>query len=267
MPNLQIISDIHLESPRTYDIFEIIPKAPHLALSGDVGYVFHKQEYFDFLRRYLLKFQTIFLVLGNHEPWHSTWDVTKEAIRDFERQISQERQSSTSLGKFVLLDRTIYHLEAETGESIAVIGCTLFSQVPAQSIEAVSFGVNNFYQTENWTVEDHNAMFEGDLKWLNEQVLSLRGNNIIVLTHYSLTLDECIIDLKYKGSLIRFGFATDLSNSAAWLSDDVIVWAFGHTHFNCDYVGERTGKRVVTNQRGYYFTQSLGFYEDKVIEI
>lgn len=131
MANLQVVSDIHLESPKAYDIFEIVPRAPHLALLGDIGYVFHKQEYFDFLRRHLLKFRTIFLVLGNHEPWHSTWDATKEAIRGFETQISQERQSSANLGAFVLLDRTVYHLAEENGKSVAILGCTLFSRVPA----------------------------------------------------------------------------------------------------------------------------------------
>ncbi|KAI0973596.1 Ser/Thr protein phosphatase superfamily [Xylaria arbuscula] len=267
MVNLQVISDIHLESPKAYDIFEITPQAPHLALLGDIGYVSHEQDYFDFLRRHLLRFRTVFLVLGNHEPWHSTWDATREAIRGFERQISQERQSSGSLGKFVLLDRTTYHLEEDTGESITIVGCTLFSRVPAQSIEAVSFGVNDFYQTENWTVEEHNAMFERDLQWLNEQVSSLRGNKIAVLTRHSPTLDERTTDPRHRNSSISSGFATDLSNSSAWLSDDVAVWAFGHTHFNCDYVDERTGKRVVTNQRGYYFGQSLKFDEGKVIEL
>ncbi|KAI1284408.1 Ser/Thr protein phosphatase superfamily [Xylaria sp. FL0933] len=267
MVNLQVISDIHLESPKAYDIFEITPKAPHLALLGDIGYVSHEEEYFDFLRRHLLKFRTLFLVLGNHEPWHSTWDATKEAVRKFEHQISQERHSSPSLGKFILLDRTIYHLEEEAGESIAIIGCTLFSRVPAESAEAVGFGVNDFYRTENWTVEEHNAMFEGDLQWLNEHVSALRRSKIVVLTHYSPTLDERTTDPKHRDSAIRSGFATDLSNSPAWLSNNVAVWAFGHTHFNCDYVDERTRKRVVTNQRGYYFAQSLGFDEDKVIEL
>ncbi|KAI1352586.1 Ser/Thr protein phosphatase superfamily [Xylaria sp. FL0043] len=267
MVNLQVISDIHLESPKAYDIFEITPKAPYLALLGDVGYVSHEQGYFDFLRRHLLKFRTIFLVLGNHEPWHSTWDATKEAVRGFERKISQERQSSAGLGEIVLLDRAIYHIKEEAEESVAIIGCTLFSRVPAQSIEAVSFGVNDFYRIENWTVEEHNAMFEGDLQWLNEQVLSLRGNKIVVLTHYSPTFDERTTDPKHRASPIHAGFASDLSNSLVWLSGDVAVWAFGHTHFNCDYVDERTGKRVVTNQRGYYFSQSLGFDEDKVIEL
>lgn len=38
------------------------------------------------------------------------------------------------------------------------------------------------------------------------------------------------------------------------------MWAFGHTHFNCDFkVGRRASAqplRVIANQRGYYFSQA-----------
>lgn len=33
----QILSDIHLESPAAYDIFEIAAKSPNLELLGDIG--------------------------------------------------------------------------------------------------------------------------------------------------------------------------------------------------------------------------------------
>lgn len=36
---LQLISDLHLESPAAYDIFHINPVVPCLALIGDIGYV------------------------------------------------------------------------------------------------------------------------------------------------------------------------------------------------------------------------------------
>ena len=36
---LQILSDLHLDAPKAYDVFKIVPKAPYLALLGDVGNV------------------------------------------------------------------------------------------------------------------------------------------------------------------------------------------------------------------------------------
>jgi hypothetical protein len=52
----------------------------------------------------------------------------------------------------------------------------------------------------------------------------------------------------------------------------VRVWAFGHTHYNCDLVLEReeanTGPiRLIANQRGYYFAQADGFDVDKVVAV
>jgi hypothetical protein len=36
---VQILSDLHLEAPKAYDVFNIIPKAPYLALLGNIGNV------------------------------------------------------------------------------------------------------------------------------------------------------------------------------------------------------------------------------------
>ncbi|KAJ5553673.1 hypothetical protein N7494_003051 [Penicillium frequentans] len=49
---LQLISDLHLESPAAYDIFHINPVVPCLALIGDIGYV--EGEGFSFLRIQLI---------------------------------------------------------------------------------------------------------------------------------------------------------------------------------------------------------------------
>lgn len=52
--SIQILSDLHLESPSAYDIFEVVPKAPILALLGDIGYVgAHKDDYLTFLNQQL----------------------------------------------------------------------------------------------------------------------------------------------------------------------------------------------------------------------
>ncbi|KAI1091133.1 Ser/Thr protein phosphatase superfamily [Rostrohypoxylon terebratum] len=267
MIEVQVVSDLHLENPKAYDVFEITPNAPFLALLGDIGYVTHREEYSGFLMAQLTKFKIVFLVMGNHEPWHSTWDAAKQAMHRIELDIRRERESKSGIGEFVVLDRTCYELEESPGQSLVILGCTLFSKVPAESMETVSFGVNDFYHTEGWTVEDHNAEFERDLAWLNEKVTSLasRARKVLVLTHHSPTLDERATDPKHSKSPIQSGFATDLSGEPCWLSGIVKVWAFGHTHFNCDFEDEKTGKRVISNQRGYYFNQSRGFLESKVI--
>jgi hypothetical protein len=61
----QIISDLHLESPKGYDILEITSKAPYLALLGDIGNVVpHKDEVLTFLTKQLKQFRVMLFVPG-----------------------------------------------------------------------------------------------------------------------------------------------------------------------------------------------------------
>jgi len=48
---VQILSDLHLEAPKAYDIFDIAPKAPDLTLLGDTGTINHNDDYLSFLIR------------------------------------------------------------------------------------------------------------------------------------------------------------------------------------------------------------------------
>lgn len=270
MVTFQIVSDLHLENQKAYDLFDVSPRAPYLALLGDIGYTKHEEEYLGFIRRHLSTFKVVFLVLGNHEPWHLSWVDSKSMFRSFEEQITDERKDDPSLGRFVFLDRAKYTLTDESsGEEVIILGCTLFSQIPADSTEAVSFGINDFYNINNWTTGNHNEAFQTDLSWLNDQVESANATHkkVAIFTHYSPTLDHRAIDTRHQNSPLLPGFATDLSTQPCWKSGTVTLWAFGHNHFNCDFVDEDSGIRLFTNQRGYYFSQSVGFEVDKIITI
>lgn len=62
-----------------------------------------------------------------------------------------------------------------------------------------------------------------------------------------------------------------MSEQPCFKSAHVKVWAFGHTHFNCDFVVDRADAggplRLVTNQRAYYFAQAEGFDAEKTVDI
>jgi hypothetical protein len=55
------------------------------------------------------------------------------------------------------------------------------------------------------------------------------------------------------------------------MSHAVKLWAFRHTHYNCDLEGERENGagplRLVANQRVYYFARSEGFNNEKTVKI
>jgi len=238
--------------------------APYLALLGDIGCVKHP-EYFAFLEHQLSNFEIVFLLLGNQEAYDSDWTNVKQKIQNFSREISAKK-ADKNLGSFVFLDQTRF----DVSPKLTILGCTLFSKIPPANMKDVSFGLNDFYKIEDWTVEQHNEAHAADLAWLNTQVDSIAETEperrIIILTHHSPSTTPQAVDPAHTNSKISSGFASDLSGEVCWTSGNVVAWAFGHTHFNCDFVELGSGKRVVTNQRGYYFQQAVGFDGGKIVE-
>lgn len=60
---------------------------------------------------------------------------------------------------------------------------------------------------------------------------------------------------------------TDLSKEVCWTCPAVVLWAFGHTHFNCDFIDAATGKRAMANQKGYSRLEADGFDAGKVVTL
>ncbi|KAA8651594.1 hypothetical protein EYZ11_002220 [Aspergillus tanneri] len=271
MARFQILSDLHLENPCAYDAFDVPPQAPYLALLGDIGNV-RDEGLFLFLEVQLRKFQIVFFLLGNHEPYHFSWTTARERVVSFEQTIRQrraqkEQTDSQPLGQFVFLDRRRYDLSSD----VTVLGCTLHSHVPPAQVERVSYSLNDFYHINNWTVEEHNAAHDADRSWLNTQVSSIEksepNRKIVIFSHHSPTEAESAVDPAHANSSISSGFATDMTKDPCWKSFQVQLWASGHTHYNFDFTDEKTGMRVMANQRGYYFAQAKGFDVEKVVEI
>ncbi|TQV94447.1 hypothetical protein V2A60_005490 [Cordyceps javanica] len=243
----QIVSDLHLETRPSYN-YALKQTAPNLALLGDTGHI-ADDGIFSFLEKQLHRYWNVFFVLGNHEPANGSWPAAKQRVRDFADRMEQLRSRST-IGRFIFLDQTRYDMN----DGITILGCTLFSNVSRQQAAAVSSRFVDFNQIRDWTIDRHVEAHTSDLNWLNKQVLEIGAlqpqRRIIVFTHYSPTLDGRAVDEKHVNSPVISGFATDLKDEDCWKSGSVALWAFGHTHYSCDFTDE-LGKRIVANQKGY----------------
>ncbi|KAK0644338.1 Metallo-dependent phosphatase-like protein [Cercophora newfieldiana] len=280
----QILSDLHLEidpSASSYHRFTIPARAPHLALLGDIGTIVTDDAttpqdpitgpLATFLRRQLTQFQTVFFVPGNHEPYHSRWDSVNLFFDRFQAGLASYRaeceQPGEELGEFVYLHKGRYDFEEEP---ITVLGCTLFSRIENSMFDRMKMGLNDFHLTTAWTPRQHAMAHAEHLAWLNERVGELEGSGrkVVVFTHHCPTVDERAVEPRHRGSVLQSGFLTDLSAERCWTSRDVRLWAFGHTHWNCDFV-DGMGKRVVANQKGYDFEGrgSQGWDPEKVVEV
>lgn len=266
MTAIQILSDLHLEVIKSYDVFEIIPKAPYLALLGDIGNMtLHKDECLGFLIRQLQQFRAVLFVPGNHEAYHSNWPDTLAVLRTFEEHV----RNDASLGEFVLLDRGVFRVP---DSDLVILGCSLFSHVPLEFEQAVRMGLNDFHYIKDWDVKAHNEAHGRDLAWLNAQVAALEQEpnvKIAIFSHWSPSQDARAIEPRHVGSRISSAFSTDLSGEKCFTSGRVKVWASGHTHFNYDFMVERADSagplRLLTNQYGYCFAQAGGFDGGKTI--
>ncbi|KAK1445573.1 calcineurin-like phosphoesterase [Colletotrichum melonis] len=145
-----------------------------------------------------------------------------------------------------------------------ILQCPIIEETP------VSNSLNDFREIDGWTVEEHCQLHKQDLAWLNSRVNAISvdsGRKIVIFTHYSPTEDIRAVEPCHAQSDIKSDFQTDLRNEDCWKSPNIKVWAFGHTHFNCDFVDEATGKRLYTNQKGYWQEHSPGFREGNVVHV
>jgi len=139
------------------------------------------------------------------------------------------------VGQFIVLDQTRYNISP----SVTILGYTFYSEAVPEQIQSVSYGLKDFHRIEDWSVDLHCHAHFTRLSWLNEKVESISHLDpawkIIILTHHCPCTNEEAIDPKCRGCPISSGFATDSSSEPCWINQNVIIWALGYTHFNCDF--------------------------------
>jgi hypothetical protein len=249
----QIVSDLHLETPLLhpqYASFNIKIQANNILLLGDIGLV-KDEGLFVFLRRCLDRNRGVrmFYVLGNHEPYHTTLEDAIQKLRAFEKEARSEYG-----GRFKFLHRDRYDI----GLDITILGCTLWSAIqPHQSTEIhawlTEFNVERGIR--GWTPSSLTEEHRKDLAWLNAQVSDIQAREpqrqILIATHHCPTVDPRATDPAHADSPISSAFVSDISEETCWTSPAVKMWAFGHTHYSCEFRDEKTGKLVLSNQKGY----------------
>ncbi|KAJ4362288.1 hypothetical protein N0V83_010381 [Neocucurbitaria cava] len=252
-PQFQILSDLHLETPLSrpqYTTFNINAHANNFFLLGDIGLV-KDNGLFIFLKQCLEQNPgaRIFYILGNHEPYQTTLNLAVEKLRVFEEEAKLEYG-----GRFKFLFRNRYDLN----QDITILGCTLWSAIQPHQATEVHTRLTDFNKArgiQNWTLEDYSEEHRKDLEWLNAQVLSIQENEpnrqIVIATHHCPTTDPRATDPAHQDSTVGSAFVSELSNEICWTSPAVKLWAFGHTHYSCNFRDEETGKLVVSNQKGY----------------
>ena len=99
---------------------------------------------------------------------------------------------------------------------------------------------NDCYKIPTFTPEVNNLLHLKSVNFLKRELKP----GAIVLSHHAPLLER-ICDPRWTDNEINSCFSTDLTDLVKTSS----VWAFGHTHWPCDFKIENT--RVVSNPLGY----------------
>ena len=244
---LQFVSDVHLEDkPQDFDLPPwLAPQTTHLAVPGDLCPLDRPRRWVPFLQKLSKMWPHIYWVNGNHELYSTTTPVPQLLAE-------QKHLVARDLPRVRVLDRDAVHVE---GHDWTVLGATLWSYVPRQHAATVSTRVADYksiYVSDPKasslrlaTVEDTNQWHMRDCRWLSQALRTHAGRKVVVLTHHA-PLKENTSHPVYQGLPTTSAFA---SSQNALFKPNVVCWAFGHTHFPCDFRYRQA--RVVSHPVGY----------------
>ena len=246
---IQYVSDIHLEAHDRKDEGHITPsmfvqpKAPYLALCGDIGNPYLK-AYEAFLSWCSKSWKLIFLVSGNHEyynyrsPIKSDMPTRNQRIREIVKQFPN----------IIYLDCSSYTMPEH---NLVILGCTLWSDTSVGDEMKIITYMNDARSiylsgTDNLIPSKMTALHFQQKDWLQGEIekAEKKGQDVLVLTHY-LPSYQLVADI-YSDSPLNMCFA---SNCEDIIKAPVKVWICGHSHTGADMM--INGVRCLMNPYGY----------------
>ncbi|KAI5457593.1 Metallo-dependent phosphatase-like protein [Mariannaea sp. PMI_226] len=262
---VQFMSDLHLELNRQYATFDFEVKAPLLVLAGDIGRLVDYEPFLGFLARQTVRFEKVFLVLGNHEFYEMSYE---DGIAK-----AEELEKEDILGeKLVVMHRKRWDDESSR---LTILGCTLWSSIPKKAEDDVTLRVSDYKMITDWSVVQHNACHAADLSFLTTAVSDIdtlpaeAERLILIVTHHAPVIKGTSRP-EHEKNPWKAAFSTDVLTRKEFAR--VAWWIFGHTHFTTEF--QRGGIRIRANQRGYVLgfkgptlENTRGFDAEKVIEL
>lgn len=229
---IQYISDIHTELLSEYEVSKICKcikaDATILVLAGDIGNPFKKQ-YELLLTLLQLKFEIVFIIMGNHEYYNNRVTDAKLKCKEICEKFSN----------VILLDNNIY-----VYQDYVFLGTTLWSRIDDDSNE-----INDTYSIIDFTVDNYRQLHNECEAFIRE-TLENTNKQVIIISHH-LPSYQLIHD-KYKTKhYLPYNqwFATDFNDLLQTYNNKIKAWIYGHTHTGNET--EINGVKLYCNPLGY----------------
>ena len=271
---IQIWSDLHLE-------FQPAPPVKNygadvLILSGDIcvaddlhrcpldkpinvlGPYDRAQRYREFFKAVSDEFDTVFYVMGNHEPYTGIWNRTEEVLRtelSLYPNIHLMEQHKAVIGDVVFLGATLWTSMNDQDPQTLMSIRRMMSDY--QAITEINQTGGYHKLNPATTVKRHVET----VRWLDQQLTEDRRKTV-VLTHHTPSRQS--IHPRYRDYREMNGaFCSDLER-IMHENHHLVLWTHGHVHDWWDY---RVGNtRIVCNPHGYPNEPRI-WQPDLVIEV
>lgn len=230
---IHLLSDIHIE----FEEFNIEETdSDVVVLAGDV----HVKDKGVKWALEKIKSKPVIYVLGNHEFYGKAYPKHIGSVRE-------------------LCKGTNIHLlenESVEIEGINFLGCTLWTDFEIYGDPRLAGARCQEVITDYKKIKlspkysrlrsiDVSSIHRKSLRWLKEELNSLKGSKNVVVTHHAPS--EKSVPPEYVGNILTSAYASSLED--VMLEYAPCLWLHGHLHNSSSY--EVGGCRVVCNPKGY----------------
>jgi predicted phosphodiesterase len=259
-----LLSDIHLEF---CDLK--LPGGDNLLLAGDIALatylqphrtdktaILQRDRYREFFKVQCAKYDKAYYIMGNHEHYSGSWEITLPVLRDFLSDTNVtllEKESVTLENDIVLWGATLW--------TDMMHNDTIIKMHARRGMNDYDIIMKDDKRTlhPDDTVADHRLAIDSLKKFLAEN----KDKKVIVMTHMAPSV---------KSSHPRYGVNNPLNYAYYTSLESIIldnqqikVWVHGHTHDSHAYIIGET--QVICNPRGYANQMQPAFPENENFDI
>eukprot|EP01103_Thecamoeba_quadrilineata_P005757 TRINITY_DN15518_c0_g1_i1.p1 TRINITY_DN15518_c0_g1~~TRINITY_DN15518_c0_g1_i1.p1 ORF type:complete len:318 (-),score=43.52 TRINITY_DN15518_c0_g1_i1:81-1034(-) len=271
MVRIQFVSDLHIEfhnSAQTLEgiksLAERVPvRAPYLALLGDIGVVAKGDAYKQYLLYQAQRFQKVFVVAGNHEYYHSSYEKVTQTIQEI--CDSHENLVFFNRKSIVLEEEEIIVNGKPSKKRVNLIGCTLWTNIPQECAYKLLVCMNDYsqitYNGGKLTPDITNKLHSEEVEFIDNELTRIRERSLaenteevsLVLTHMAPTLQF----VYGQDPIMKYSEGDALEPLMEKHNSILKAWIYGHTHVTARI--KLNGVWVLSNCLGY---ETLGDDDD-----